>query len=81
MTEWAPRDSTADVIKRVEGSPNTSVNGLTCQLAGKHRCGGAVTLSYGHCLCSAGWLVFGDSDHRDTSRRVAEWIRMKGGTP
>lgn len=66
--------------KRMEGEPNTALNGQACALAGKHRCGGPVVLAWGVWLCSVGGLLFSDSDHRDTPRRLREWIRVKGGT-
>lgn len=70
-----------DAAKRLEGAPNTAPRPQACGLAGKHRCGGAVTLGYGQWLCAVGWLSFGDADHEGTARRVVEWMRTKGTKP
>lgn len=72
----------SDAAKRMEGAPDTSASGQKCALAGKHKCGGPVSRSWGDCwMCSVGWLVFSEADHNDTPHRVREWIRIKGGTP
>lgn len=74
-------ETISETAKRMEGASNTAPRSDPCQLAGKHRCGGPVTPSWGQMLCSVGWLLFSESDHNDTRRRVQEWIRIKGGTP
>lgn len=71
----------ADVIRRMEGAPNASPRDQKCELAGKHRCGGAVTLSWGRWLCSVGWLAFGEVDHEGTPGRVRAWMQAKGWRP
>jgi hypothetical protein len=71
-------ETAAEAARRMLGAPNTAPRVQACALAGKHRCGGAVTLSWGQWMCVVGWLGFGDADHEGTPRRVVEWMRTKG---
>ncbi len=77
-------ETLAETAKRLEGRPNTSANGQKCELAGagKHVCGAAVTLEWGHWLCGAGLFSFGDWDHRGRQTRLERWMEsMRSAKP
>jgi hypothetical protein len=70
-----------ETAKRMEGEPNTGLSGQKCEMAGKHNCGGAVTLNWGRWLCAVAGLVFSEVDHQGTRGRLEAWMRSKGWTP
>lgn len=76
-------ETLVETAKRMEGAPNTAPRVDKCELhfAGKHICGGAVTLNWGRWLCAVAGLMFSDHDHNETSKRVEAWMRSKGWTP
>jgi hypothetical protein len=75
-------EPSTEAAKRMEAAPDTSAHGQRCQLAGKHRCGGPVSKSWGdRFLCSVGWLLFADHYHAVAPKVLEHWMRAQGWTP